>query len=160
MSVDASRTLRRAGRLSGSAAIPGHAVLLGGLAGSAYNEAAFRHFLAADRRRAVRSQRSLLMVLVAIGLGPGRSATLTDETATAIFQGLIASLRDVDFVGWYRERQVAAAVLASGANATDQARAAVAERLIPALRRQLPGERSANLRVRVVQLGDPVGARS
>ena len=46
---------------------------------------------------------------------PGRRAKLTDATAAALFRGLGASVREVDFVGWYREGQVAAAVLAQGA---------------------------------------------
>jgi hypothetical protein len=137
-------------------AAPGHSVFLGKQAGHAYNEAAFRHFLAADRRRAARSKRSLLLLLIAIRQSPGRPAMLTDATATAIFLSLSASLRDVDFVGWYRERQVAAAVLEQGANAPEHARTVVATRVVPVLRQRLSGNHSIDLRVRVVRLGTPI----
>lgn len=156
-----TRPARRAkGHLTEPNAIPGHSMFLGRPVGYAYNESAFRYFLAADRRRAKRSKRSLLLVLVAIRQSLGRPATLTDATATAIFRGLGASLRDVDFVGWYREGKVAAAVLATGANAPDQVRTLVAERVIPALKERLSAERSRNLRVRVLRLGGLIGVRS
>ena len=138
--------------------IPAYSGFLGRQFGHAYNEAAFWHFLAVDRRRARRSKRSLLMVLVAVRQSPGRPATLTDATATALFRGLSASVRDVDFVGWYRENQVAAAVLALGVNASDEVRPLIAERVIPALRKRLSGDHSRNVRVRVVRLSGLAGA--
>ena len=83
--------------------IPVRSRFRSGQVGQAYNEAAFRHFLAVDRPRAERSQRFLYLVLVAVRQSPGRRAKLTDATAAALFRGLGASVREVDFVGWYRE---------------------------------------------------------
>src|SRR5262245_36962594 len=93
-------------------------VLSGGSIGSAYDEDAFRHFLSVDRSRALRLRRVLYLVLVALRQSPGRNATLSDASAAALFRGLGASVREVDYVGWYQQRQVAAAVLPQGANAT------------------------------------------
>ena len=128
----------------------------GGRVCRAYNEAAFRLFLAVDRWRAERSTRSLLLVLVAVRQGPGTSAKLTAAAAAALFSGLGTCFREVDFVGWYREGRVAAAVLAQGVNASGEVPHLIAERVLPILRKGLSADQSSNLRVRVVRLGGRV----
>jgi hypothetical protein len=120
----------------------------------AYNEAAFRHFLDVECARAQRSHRVLYLVLVAIRKSLGRSAQLTNATADALFWGLGVSIREVDFVGWYREGEVAAAVLAQGMKTADAGVASViADRVLVELKKRLSTVQSSNLRVRVVQLG-------
>ena len=136
--------------------IPAYSVFRGGQVGQAYNEAAFRHFFAVDRRRAERSTRSLLLVLVAIRQSAGRSAKLTDATAAALFRGLGACVREVDLVGWYRDGHVAAAVLPQGAKASGEVPHLVAERVLSALRKRLSADQSRNVHVRVVRLGGSV----
>ena len=54
------------------------------------------------------------------GESPGAHAKLTDATAAALFGGLGACVREVDFVGWYREGYVAGAVLTQGGNASGE----------------------------------------
>jgi hypothetical protein len=120
--------------------------------GQAYNEAAFRYFLGVDRLRAERSRRPLILALASLREAPGRSALLTHDTAAVIFDGLAASVREVDFVGWFREGRVAGAVLAQGAGAADE-RAAISKRILVTLRTSLPRDRSANVHLRVVRLG-------
>ena len=93
--------------------IPAYTGFRGGPVGQAYNEAAFRYFLDADRRRVERSGRSIILVLASIRQSPGRAARLPDATAAAFFAGLAAGVREVDFVGWVpgrpRRRRCAAA---------------------------------------------------
>ena len=136
--------------------IPGYSGFRDGQVGQAYNEAAFQHFLAVDRWRAERSTRSLLLILVTVRQSAGRSAKLTDATAAALFRGLGACVREVDFVGWYREGQVAAAVLAQGVKASSEVQRLIAERVLHALGKRLSADQSRNLRVRVVRLGGRV----
>jgi hypothetical protein len=136
--------------------VPAYSGFRGGPLGRAYNEAAFRHFLAIERRRAVRSRRPLLLVLVSVRRRLGASPKLTGTVAAALFSGLGACIREVDFVGWYREGRVAAAVLTQGAMVSGQLKDRVAERMVPALRKRLAAEQSRNLRVRVIRLGGSV----
>jgi hypothetical protein len=136
--------------------IPAHCRFGSGQVGPAYNEAAFRHFLAVDRSRAQRSQRCLYLVLVALRQSMGRRAKLTDATAAALFRGLGSSVREVDFVGWYQEGHVAGAVLAQGVKASDEVAPLIASRVLPAVSKHLPAAQSRNLRVRVVRLGGRV----
>jgi len=136
--------------------IPAYSGFRGGQVGQAYNEAAFRHFLAVDRWRAERSTRSLLLVLVTMRESPGALVKLAEATAAALFCGLGACVREVDFVGWYREGYVAAAVLSQGVKVSVEVPGLVAERVLPALRKRLPADQSTNLRVRMVRLGGRV----
>jgi len=123
-------------------------------ASQAFNEAAFRHFLAVDRSRARRSHRSLYLVLVAIRASVGRRARLSNATAAAIFRGLARAVREVDFVGWYHEHYVAAAALAPGVKAGADVKRLILHRTIPAVRKELSAAQSRNLRVCVVRLGN------
>lgn len=130
---------------------PGYVPLPGA---QVYNEAAFRRFLAADRARAVRLRRCLFLVLVSIRRQPGRSVRLPTVTATAVFRGLGASVREVDFVGWFREERVAAALLVQGPYSSSSSTAArIVARVRPAIEGRLPASLVSGLRVRVVRLG-------
>jgi hypothetical protein len=127
-----------------------------GPAGRACSEAAFRYFLAVDRRRAERSSRSLLLALVSLRQGLVPDGTWADSTAAAVFAGLGECVREIDFVGWYREGQVAAAVLAQGVKVSIEARDRAAERIVNSLKKRLTPSDASNLRIRVVRLGGRV----
>jgi len=133
--------------------VPGYAEFRIGPESHAYNEAAFRHFLAIDRRRAARNGRSILLVLVNVRPWLGPEARLTDNMAAAVFRGLGGCVREVDYVGWYRGGRIAAAVLSQGVRSTPDVPRAISERLIAAFRYELPAHHSNALRVRVVRLG-------
>ena len=132
--------------------IPAYSRISGYPGASAYNEVAFRHFLAADRRRAARGTQTLLLVLVGIRRSHGQCALLSEATATAIFDALTASVREVDYVGWYRDGYIGAAVLPQSARPDAAVRSAIAERLSRVLRAALPGDHARQLRLRVIPL--------
>ena len=119
-----------------------------------YNEAAFWHFLGVERSRAQRSQRFLYLVLIAIQQSTGRRGKLTTATAAALFRGLAASVREVDFMGWYQDGRVPAAVLVQGVKPSDGGAApSIADRVRGELTKGLSATELKNLRVRVVRLG-------
>jgi hypothetical protein len=119
----------------------------------AYNEAAFRYFLAVERKRAERSLKPLLLMLVALKQRPGARIALAPDTSAAIFSALGSCVREVDFVGWYRESTVAAAVLAPTAPASKTVREELKARALRALRAALSTTDAARAEVRVVGLG-------
>ncbi|HJZ74845.1 MAG TPA: hypothetical protein VKE51_24075 [Vicinamibacterales bacterium] len=131
---------------------PAYSGFQAGQAGRAYNEAAFRHFLAIDQWQAARSRRSVLLVLVSLRRTIGGSAKLTDDAAAAIFKGLGDCVREIDFVGWFREGYVAAAVLVQANKPSGDPSHLLAGRILPAIRRQLSAEQARRLRVRIVRL--------
>ena len=86
---------------------PGEGVRLG----QAYNEQAFRYFLAIERKRSERSGHPFLLLLVDLKEQEGAKASLDSMVANNLFSNLRLCLRETDFVGWYREERVAGAVL-------------------------------------------------
>lgn len=144
---------RSPGSRSALATVLAYSSFPSGHVAKAYNEAAFRYFLAVDWRRAKRSTRSLLLVLVTARPQPGGGAKLPDATAAAIFSVLARCLREVDFIGWYRDGYVAAAVLPQGPNKSEDVRQRTADRLVKVLRERLSPDWSERLRVRVIRLG-------
>ena len=133
--------------------LPGYSRYQAGCAGPAYNEAAFRHFLDVDRRRAERSIRRMLLVLVSVRTERVGLATLTDATATAIFTSLGECVREIDFVGWYREGRVPAAVLVQANTAPIDVHRRMSDRIVQALRGHLPADVMRRVRVRAIRLG-------
>ncbi len=131
---------------------PGPSDLLAGAFGKAYNEAAFRYFLAVDRSRAARSRRVVILVLASVRAREGHRAKLSQNTAAALFTGLAASVREVDFVGWFYEGRVAGAVLSQG-DGSAYDRAAISNRILTTLRTSLPADRAKHVQVRVIRLG-------
>ena len=131
---------------------PAYSGFRGGPISRAYNEAAFKYFLDADRRRIERTERSIILVLASVRQGPGRNAPLTDAIAARLFDGLAASVREVDFVGWYREGRVAGAVLPQAIGPASQLREVIAKRIRISLQRVLPPDLAACLHVRVVRV--------
>ena len=97
-----------------SASLLGYSPFQGGWAGKAYNEHAFRHFLTIERTRADQSACSFLLVLVSLKRHPGSNIRIAPSVSAALFSGLGLCVREVDFVGWFREDRVAGAVLAQG----------------------------------------------
>ena len=144
---------RSPGSRSALATVLAYSSFPSGHVAKAYNEAAFRYFLAVDWRRAKRSTRSLLLVLVTARLQPDGWVKLPDATAAAVFSALATCLREVDFIGWYRDRYVAGAVLPQGPNKSEDVRQRTEDRLVKVLRERLSPDWSERLRVRVIRLG-------
>jgi hypothetical protein len=130
------------------------AALRSGSAGVVYDEGTFRYFLAVDRSRAYRSRRFLYLVLVAMRANLDGRARLTEAAAAAVFRALNASVREIDFVGWYHENKVAGAVLVQGAKTAADAAAVISGRVLRGLREHVPPAQATKLRVRVVRLGN------
>ena len=132
--------------------IPAQSGFRVGYTGHAYGEAAFRYLLDADRKRAERSQRAIILLLVSVRREPGRCMPLNDATSAALLGGLAASIREVDFVGWFREGRVIGAVMPQPPGTAPQLRAALAQRIVTVLEKALPVEVAQKLHVRVIQL--------
>jgi hypothetical protein len=133
--------------------VPAYAGLRRGLISQVYNEAAFQYFLNVDRMRAERARRSILLVLASIRPTPGRCADLSGSTAAAMFAGLAAGVREVDFLGWYKQGRLAGAVLAQGVYVSDHQAGGVRERILAAITREIDDDRRPFIHVRVVRLG-------
>lgn len=100
---------------------------------------------------------SILLILVKLRRDRSADARLADATAAGVFRGLGESVREVDFVGWFREGRIAAAVLAQSADAdTEKTGQLMVDRVTRAVRDRLPANQAQRLSVRVVPLGAAV----
>jgi hypothetical protein len=127
---------------------------LDGRVGDAYDEEAFQHFLAVERVRAQRSERSLLLLLVSLRRSEDGSSEISRALSPTLLAALGMCIREIDFFGWYRDRRVAGAVLTQGLDLLDPAaRDRILARATSILNEHLPPSVSKRLRVRVVRLG-------
>ena len=121
--------------------------------GQAYNEEAFRYFLAVERKRAASSRRSFLLLLISIKKRSGVSGPIRPVVATSIFSGLWLGVREVDFIGWFREGRIAGAVLTQGADPlAPEVSRRISQRLTETLRGRVPADVARRVQVRVLQL--------
>lgn len=86
-------------------------VALEGRLGQAYDQEAFRYFLGIEQKRAGRSGRPFLLLLVKLKQESGVTNSFDPIVAMKLFSGLWLCLRETDFIGWYRQERVAGAVL-------------------------------------------------
>jgi hypothetical protein len=119
----------------------------------AYNEEAFRYFLAIERERSEISSRPFLLLLADLKKLPGMNERIQPALAGMLFSALWLALRETDFIGWYHEGRVAGAVLTqrSDIGGTDMSRL-VRERVARVMSQHLPKAVTARLQVRVYQL--------
>jgi|SRR5688500_18433992 hypothetical protein len=138
-------------RSVGYDSVPGYTDHHGGAAGRVHNEAAFRYFLGIELHRAERSGHCVLLVLVSVRKADGGSVKLAPLAASKVFAGLGESVREVDFVGWFREGRVAAAALVQRVNPSADARQQIVSRLMKTLSNRFLAT-AGIARVRVVPL--------
>ena len=121
-------------------------------ANQVYNETAFQYFLALERNRSELSSRPLQLMLVDLKKQNGANQEVDAKVAAKVFAALSQSLRETDVIGWYREQQIAGAVLTFADGPEPDASSRVAERVSGALGVSLPSDIVRRLQVRVYQL--------
>ena len=129
-------------------------VALEGRLGKAYNEQAFRYFLAIERKRSERSGHPFLLLLVDLKEKEqeGASARLDSMVANNLFSNLRLCLRETDFVGWYREERVAGAVLIElGDRRPTEVSRLIGQRVSERLYERLPSGVARRLQVCIYQ---------
>ena len=130
--------------------------------GEAYNEEAFQYFLEVERKRSEISHRPFLLMLIEFSRHPaGINPEIDVVTTGTLFSMLRRCLRETDFVGWYRERRVAGAVLTQhGEPDRDDLSEVVRGRVGEALEKHFSPDRPRRLQVRVYQLSPHATLRS
>jgi len=118
----------------------------------AYNEEAFRYFLAIEQKRSKHSGRPFLLLLVDLKDRPGAGGRIAPAVASKLFSGLRLCLRETDFVGWCREGRVVGAVLTElGDSPGTEAARLIGQRVSRVLCESLPSDVARCVQVRVYQ---------
>lgn len=127
-------------------------IAIEGRLGQAYNEEAFRYLLAVERKRAERSGRPFLLLLVTLQGQGGVGVRIDARVASGLFSGLCLRLRETDLIGWYHEGRVAGALLTElGEAARGDVARLIEERIRGVLGDRLPWNVARRLDVRVHQ---------
>lgn len=124
----------------------------------AYDEPTFRYFLAVEARRYARSSRRFGLLLVSFD--PQRLTNPEHDTSGSfrLFSSLSRCVRETDFIGWYEEGRVAAAVLTSISDTdADGSISHVAERVASTLQEEFGDSFARQLQVRAYHLPDQAG---
>jgi hypothetical protein len=122
-------------------------------AGIEYDEETFLHLLAIERARAGRASRKLRLLLATLEPELGRPVSIPPTSAARLFEGLRRLLRDTDIIGWYRQGQVAGAVLGADDTSATEGAGSIEHRVAEGVRKRLPSRIAGSLRVRVTQHG-------
>jgi len=113
---------------------------------NAYNERAFRYLLSIEQKRFDRAGHPFALLLVDMRDAFGVGVQMPGEVAIGTFAALAVGLRETDFTGWYRENEVAGAVLTACSRNTAEL---ISGRLKDLLGEHVPGGR---LQIRIVEL--------
>jgi hypothetical protein len=118
----------------------------------AYNQEAFRYFLAKESKRSERSGRFCQIILVCSTDEHGRIVEMNVDVAKTVIAAASRSFRETDYIGWYREGRIVGAVLTV---LTQESMALVPTQLQPrlaeCLRADLGIEEFSRLQIRVCQ---------
>ena len=121
--------------------------------GYAYNEEAFQYLLGVQRRRSQRSDRPFLLLLFDLRHPSGLPARIDAALARKLFAGLWRALREADVIGWYREEQIAGAVLTDlGTGPCADVSEVIMRRVQVTLSETLPQDIARRLQMRVCSL--------
>ena len=130
-----------------------HAEVLDGFAvrgfpGLACNEQAFHYLLDIERRRSEVAQRPFVLMLIECEDAEASSA----RSPEPLFPIVCQSVRETDFVGWYRQRAVLGAALTQDGGRATRASDIVRNRVVQALHHHLPPHVAAQLRLRLYEV--------
>lgn len=144
--------------LVGSAAPPPEgscacALAIQGGGGQVYNEEAFQYFLSVERKRKDARGSHLLLALVDLKKPLTVDELDAPDAALHLFEALRSCLRETDFMGWYRENELAGAVLPQfrGSSVNTSTRR-VGERISHGLAHRLPAPLARSLEVHVYEV--------
>ena len=118
----------------------------------AYNEKAFRYLLESESKRSERSGHLYQILLVYRTNAQGAIVRMDPDIAKTVIAALSRSLRDTDYIGWYRAECVAGGVLTVvGRDSVADLFNRLRPRLREILRAELGVEGSGCLQIRVCQ---------
>jgi hypothetical protein len=127
----------------------------------AYNEEAFRYLLESESKRSERSGHCHQILLVYHTNVQGAIVRMDSALARTVIRALSCSLRETDYIGWYRTGCVVGGVLTVvGRDAVSDVSNCVQSRLLEILRADLGVEQSASLRLRIFQQEEVIDVES
>lgn len=127
----------------------------------AYNQEAFRYLLESESKRSERSGHFCQILLMYSTDAQGRIVLMNSHVAKAVIAASSRSLRETDYIGWYRDGQIVGAVLTVLVQETmAQVSTHLQPRLVEILRAELGFKETSRLQIRVCQHHELEGIES
>ena len=117
-----------------------------------FNQEAFRYLLDSEPKRSERSSHFCQILLVYWTDVQGRIGRMDSDVAKIVMAALSRSLRETDYIGWYREGRIVGAVLTVLAQESmAQVSTHLQPRVLEIIRAELGVEETSHLQIRVCQ---------
>jgi hypothetical protein len=118
----------------------------------AYNQEAFQYLLESESKRSERSGHRCQILLLYWTDAQGRIVQMDSHIAKTVMAASSRSLRETDYIGWYRDGRIVGAVLTVLVQESmAQVASRLQERLADVLQSELSIEASRRLQIRVCQ---------
>ncbi len=115
-----------------------------------FHEEAFRYLLEAESKRSKRSGHGYHLLLVYHTDVHGAVMPMDSDAASRIIDALARSLRETDYIGWYREGRIAGGVLTVvGQDSVGDVRDRVHRRLKEILQANVGGDKNGHFQIRL-----------
>lgn len=117
-----------------------------------HNEQVFRHLLANEAKRSVRSGHLFNGLLVYLAGPEGVAMRMDSKVTSNLFSALSGVLRETDYIGWYRDNYIVGVVLSTlGDDSTRQVSCRIEQRFVGRLRGSFWVEEFSSLRCHFFQ---------
>ncbi len=117
-----------------------------------YNEEAFRYLLASEPKRSLRSGYSFNILLIYSIDKHGLIQHMDCDVIDTVVAALLRTVRETDYIGWYLERRIVAAVLTVlGQDSEVELSARIQQRLMEIIQSEVSGEKSGRQQIRICQ---------
>jgi hypothetical protein len=127
----------------------------------AYNQEVFRYLLESESKRSERSGYFSRILLVHRTNAQGAIVQMDSYVAKTVMAALSRSLRETDYIGWYRDGRIVGAVLTVLVQESmAQVASHLQKRLVEILRAELGVEETSRLKIRVCQHHELEGIES
>ena len=115
-----------------------------------FHEEAFRYLLEAESKRSKRSGHGYHLLLVYHTDVHGSVAQMDSDAASGVIDALVRSLRETDYIGWYREGRIAGGVLTVvGQDSVGDVHDRVQRRLKEILQANVGGDKNGHFQIRL-----------
>ena len=126
-----------------------------------YNEQAFRYLLSSESKRSERSGHSFTILLIYSTDKQVLILQMNRDVADTVVKALSRSLRDTDYIGWYREGRIVGGVLIVLAqDSTKEVSGRLQQRVMDIVQAGVSAEENSRMQIRVCQCHELEGVRN
>jgi hypothetical protein len=117
-----------------------------------YNEQAFRYLLFSESKRSERSSHAFNILLIYSTDKEGLIVQMDRDLADTVVKALFRSLRETDYIGWYREGRIVGGVLTVlEQDSAVEVSGRIQQRVMDILPAGVSAEENSRLQIRVCQ---------